>query len=60
MTPIEITILVICILIVGGNIARFIYKKVKHLPTGECACCSKAKKKSNLLEMYRKDNPKTN
>ena len=60
MTPIEITILVICILIVGGNIACFIYKKVKHLPTGECPCCSKTKKKSNLLEMYRKDNPKTN
>lgn len=33
-------------------ISRYIYKKVKGLPTGECACCHKSTKK--LLKEYHK------
>ena len=33
-------------------IANFIYKKVKHIPSGECACCQN--KKNKLVKDYRK------
>ena len=33
-------------------IGRYIYKKVKGLPTGECACCHKSTKQ--LLKEYHK------
>lgn len=33
-------------------ISRYIYKKAKGLPTGECACCHKSTKK--LLKEYHK------
>ena len=33
-------------------ISRYIYRKVKGLPTGECACCHKSTKK--LLKEYHK------
>ena len=58
MKPIEIIVIILCILIVGGVIGRYIYRKAKKLPTGECACCSKTKKKSNITEMYYKSYPK--
>ncbi len=58
MKPIEIIVIILCVLIVGGVIGRYIYRKVKKLPTGDCACCSKTKKKSNITEMYYKSYPK--
>lgn len=58
MTPIEIIVIICSVLIVGGVIARYIYRKVKKLPTGECACCSKTKRKSNMVEMYYRKYPK--
>ena len=33
-------------------IGNHIYRKIKKLPTGECACCKK--KGSNLIKMYNK------
>ena len=41
MTPIEIIVIISCILIVGGVVFRAIYKKIKHIPSSECSCCSK-------------------
>ena len=35
-----------------GLISVYIYKKVKGLPTGDCACCHK--KTSQLLKEYHK------
>ena len=37
MEPIEIVVIIAAVAIVGGVIGRYIYKKYKHLPTGECA-----------------------
>ena len=44
-----ISIVVIFLLLVIGN---YIRKKIKGLPTGECACCHKSTKK--MLKEYRK------
>ena len=41
MTPLEIIVIIACILIVGGVIGRSIYKKVKKIPSSECSCCAK-------------------
>ena len=41
MEPIEIIVIIVCVLIVGGVIGKAIYRKVKKLPSNECACCSK-------------------
>ncbi len=56
MDIVEIIVIICCILIVGGVLGNYIYKKVKKLPTGECSYChSSSKKKQNkLLEDYRK------
>lgn len=49
---IEILVIIGAILIIGGVLANYIYKKVKHLPTGECACC--AKKGKGIVDQYNK------
>ena len=41
MEPIEIIVIIACVLIVGGVIARSMYKKVKKIPSSECCSCSK-------------------
>lgn len=52
MGPVEIVTIVVVSLIVVSIIGVFVYKKIKHLPTGECSCC---KSKGNaLLKKYRK------
>ena len=58
MKPIEIIVIIACILIVGGVLSRYIYRKVKKLPTGECACCKKTKEKNSIVENYYKSYPK--
>jgi len=52
MGPLEIIVIIISVIIVGTVIGVFIYKKVKGLPTGECAECRKGTKK--LLKKYQK------
>jgi hypothetical protein len=52
MQPIEIIVIVLTALFLLALIARYIYKKVHHLPTGECASC--ASKGGGLVKMYRK------
>ena len=41
MTPLEIIVIISCILIVGGVIGRTIYKKIKKIPSSECSYCAK-------------------
>ena len=48
---IEILVLITAIAFVGTLIGIYIYKRVHHLPTGECAMCHKGTKK--LLKEYR-------
>lgn len=53
---IEILAVVLIVLFLGFIIGRHIYKKVHHLPTGECECCHKSKKQ--LLNEYHQLNQK--
>lgn len=41
--PIEIIVIVVASTIVVSVIGNYIYRKIKKLPTGECAHCSKGK-----------------
>lgn len=54
MEPIEIIVIIACVLIVGGVIGNYIYRRIKKLPTGECACCSNSKKGNRLVKAYKK------
>jgi len=51
MHPIEIVVIVLVSLFVLFMIGRFIYKKVKHMPTSECDCVGK---KNRLVKDYHK------
>ena len=48
----EIIVITVVALFFIFLISRYIYRKVKGLPTGECACCHKSTKK--LLKEYHK------
>lgn len=52
MQPIEIVIIVVVSIIVVSIIGVYIYKKIKHIPTGECGCCSS--KPKNIVKEYHK------
>ncbi len=52
MQPIEIITIIVAIVIVGSVFGTYIYKKIKHLPTGECSVCNN--KGKNLQKMYNK------
>ena len=54
MGPIEITVIVLVSAFMVGFIANYIYRKVKKLPTGECACCGSHKRKNALVRKYHK------
>lgn len=49
---IEILVLLLIVAFLGIVIGIYIYKKVHHLPTGECACCQN--KGKNLVNKYHK------
>lgn len=49
MEPIEIIVIISSVLIVGGVITKEVYRKVKKLPSSECACC-----KSNMKRAIKK------
>ena len=53
---IEIITLVLTIVFLAAVIGVYIYKKIHHLPTGDCAYCHKDKKQ--LLKDYYKQYPK--
>ena len=48
----EIVVITVVIGFFAWLIGRYTYRKIKHLPTGECACCHKGSKK--LLKQYHK------
>ena len=50
----EIIVAIVLLAFFGFLIGRYIYKKVHHIPTGECAECHK----KSLLKEYRKMYPK--
>ncbi len=49
---IEAIVIALVVLFLGFVLGRYIYKKVHHLPTGECECCHKSKEQ--LLKEYHK------
>ncbi len=51
-TLLMVVTIIVLTLFFGLLIGRYIYKKIHHLPTGECACCHKSKKQ--LLKEYHK------
>ena len=54
MEPIEIIVIIACVLIVGGVFGNYVYKKATKQPTGECACCKKTRSGSALVKAYHK------
>jgi len=52
MELIEIIVITISVLVVASVVGIWIYKKVKHKPTGECACCQ-ANMKKTIKKMRR-------
>ena len=48
----EILVITLTIAFFLTLIGVYIYKKIHHIPTGECSTC--AKKKQALLKAYRK------
>ena len=53
MQPIEIIVIAAAILIVSSVIGVYVYKKMNHIPTGECSCCSKNNK--NMFNKLKKE-----
>ena len=49
---IEILVIAIVVIFLGFIIGRHIYKKIHHMPTGECECCHKSSKQ--LVKDYHK------
>ena len=48
----EILVIIAIMFFFTSLIASYIYKKVKHIPTGDCAYC--AQKKNQLVKDYRR------
>lgn len=46
MQSIEIIVMILAVAIVASVLGRWIYKKMHHKPTGECACCQARMKKA--------------
>ncbi|MBR6072014.1 MAG: hypothetical protein IKP77_04185 [Acholeplasmatales bacterium] len=55
MQAIEIIVIIASVLIVTAVIARYIYKRVKGIPTGECETCSNKKKTEKMFANIRKE-----
>lgn len=56
MTPIEIIVIIFCVTVVVLVFGSWLYKKIKHLPTGDCAECHKQMK--NAVKRMKKANKK--
>ena len=54
MEAIEIIVIIACLAIVSGVFGTWLYKKIKHKPTGDCASCALLDNKKKLLKAYRK------
>ena len=53
---IEILVVVATLIFLSAVIGAYIYKRVHHIPTGDCAYCHKSKKQ--LLKEFYKEFPK--
>lgn len=42
MEWIEIIVILFACVVVFSVIGNYVYRRIKHLPTGECACCHKS------------------
>ena len=51
----EILVIVALVAFFTALIATYIYKKIHHIPTGDCAYCHQNKKK--ILKQYHKMYP---
>lgn len=49
----EILLIIVAVAFVVGVFGRAIYKRIKHQPTDECACC--AMKNKRMLKKMKKD-----
>ena len=49
----EILVILLVVIFLSAIIGSYIYKKIKHQPTGECACCRRDKKNA-LVRAYHK------
>ncbi len=54
MEPIEIIVIICSILIVGSVIGNYIYRKIKHKPTGACSYCHNGTSGARLVKAYHK------
>ena len=54
MQPIEIIVLILAPSFVLFILSSYIYKRIKGLPTGECADCGLKKASKKLIKYYRK------
>ena len=55
MGLIDIIVLIVVVLVVALIIGRYIYKRVKNIPTGTCGDCSLTKDTNRLLKQIRKE-----
>jgi len=54
MKFIEIIVIILASGYVSLILGRYIYKRIKHLPTGECSSCKLAHSGQGLKEYYLK------
>ena len=55
MKPIEIIVIIASVAIVGGVFGTWLYKKVTHKPTGDCACCNRTNLSNNTIRNTEKN-----
>ncbi len=55
MTLIDIVVLIAIILVVTLVIARYIYKRIKNIPTGDCAFCSTKTGVDKMIKNIKKE-----
>ena len=55
MQAIEIIVIILSVLVVSAVIGRYIYKRAKGIPTGECETCSSKKKTEKMFSKIRKE-----
>lgn len=55
MSILEIIVIISSILIVLSVIASYVYKRIKGMPTGECANCSNKNKANKMFKDIRKE-----
>ena len=55
MKPIDIIVLVVVISVIALIIGVYIYKRVKHIPTGECSSCSTKRGVNRMVKNIRKE-----